>query len=143
MGYRSDVRIVTTIEGYKKLNEFVKNYIKDTNEDNLLEDCDIKRKNDEVIYFGWDWVKWYENCNTDVDAIMKGLEHLKRNDYSYRYARLGEDYEDYEEQFFDSNRESEPKLDSLYFIREIDDTVFDYLEEFNEKIEQEEETEEI
>lgn len=138
MGYRSDVRIVTTIEGYKKLNEFVKNYIKNTDENNLLENCDIKRKNDKVIYFGWDYVKWYEDWNTDVDAIMKGLEHLKQNNYSYKYARLGESYDDFEEKYYESSRENEVELEFPIMIRAFDDTWFDYFEKFSEEMEQEE-----
>lgn len=123
MGYRSDIRIITSKEGYKKLNEFVEQYLKDTEEDNLLKECDIKNIGKEQCYFGWDSVKWYENDFKDVDAIMEGLNHLGENEYSYRYMRIGESYEDIDEQFFDGQKEKDKDvyLEYLSMIREFDD----------------------
>ena len=63
MGYRSDVRIVTSKKGFKKLNDYVKNYLKDKNEDyNLLEHLDFKVENSYEKYFGWNGIKWYDGC---------------------------------------------------------------------------------
>lgn len=123
MGYRSDVRIITSKEGYEKLNEFVEQYLKDTEADNLLKDCDIENIGKEQCYFGWNNVKWYENDFKDVDAIMEGLNHLGENEYSYRYMRIGESYEDIDEQFFDGQKENDKDmyLEHLSMIREFDD----------------------
>lgn len=122
MGYRSDIRIVTSKDGFEKLKEFVKNYLKEHNENyNLLEQCDIKQEGKEQCYFGWNYVKWYENDYTDVDAIMEGLNYLSENEYSYRYMRIGEDREDYDEQYYDADRESELYLEYPNMIREFDD----------------------
>lgn len=122
MGYRSDIRIVTSKDGFEKLKEFVTNYLKEHNEDyNLLEKCDIKQEGKNQYYFGWNYVKWYEYDYTEVDAIMEGLNHLGENEYSYRYMRIGEDREDYDEQFYDADRESEPDLEYPNLIREFDD----------------------
>ena len=122
MGYRSDIRIVTSKDGFEKLKEFVTNYLKEHNEDyNLLERCDIRQEGKNQYYFGWNYVKWYEYDYTEVDAIMEGLNHLGENEYSYRYMRIGEDREDYDEQFYDADRESEPDLEYPNLIREFDD----------------------
>lgn len=122
MGYRSDIRIVTSIDGYEKLKEFVKKYLEEHNEDyNLLEKCDIKQEGKKQIYFGWNSVKWYENDYDDVDAIMEGLNYLGENEYSYRYSRIGESYDDYEEQYYDGDKEKENYLEYPNLIREFDD----------------------
>ena len=127
MGYRSDIRIVTSKEGFEKLSEFVKNYLKENKEDyNLLEECDIKQEGKEQCYLGWNCVKWYEYDYTDVDAIMKGLEHLGENEYSYRYMRIGENYDDIEEQSYDGEKDKEIYLEYPSMVREFDD---EYLKE--------------
>ena len=134
MGYRSDIRIITSKDGFEKLKEFVKNYLKEHNEDyNLLEECDIKQEGKKQCYFGWNYVKWYENDFKDVDSIMEGLNYLGENEYSYRYMRIGEDREDYDEQFYDADRESEPELEYPNLIREFDDEyVLDLIKETQE-----------
>ena len=38
---------------------------------------------------------------------MNGLEHLKKKDLSYRYARIGEDFTDFEEDNYDSVKTNE------------------------------------
>lgn len=121
MGYRSEIRIITSKEGYEKLNEFVEQYLKDTEEDNLLKECDIKNIGKEQCYFGWNDIKWHENDFKDVDAIMEGLNHLGENEYSYRYMRIGENYEDIEEQFYDGEKDEDIYLEYPSMIREFDD----------------------
>ena len=55
MGYRSDIRIVTTKDGFEKLKEFVKKYLEekklDIKEYNLLEELDTKAdgKNNVIL----------------------------------------------------------------------------------------------
>lgn len=146
MGYRSEVRIITGIEGFKKLQEFVENYLKekklDVKEYNLLNSLDIESKGKNQIYFGWNYVKWYEGDYPDVDAIMNGLNYLEDNDYSIRYMRIGEDIEDYDDRYFDGNKE-EVDLEYPIMIREFDDNyVMNFLEE-PLKEEKEENKEEI
>lgn len=121
MGYRSDVRILTSKKGFAELNKYVNNYLKDKNEYNLMENIQYKKENDFCCCFGWNWVKWYENSYDSVTAIMDGLDHLKENEYSYRYARIGENYDDYDEHYYESEKEEEQDLEFPTVIREFDD----------------------
>lgn len=133
MGYRSDIRIVTSKEGFEKLREFVIKYLEkekiDIKEFNLLDYLDVKSEGKNQCYFGWNYVKWYENDYKEVDAIMEGLEYLENNNFSYRYIRIGEDKEDYDEKYYDGDKEN-IYLEYPNLIREFDDDyVINYLEE--------------
>jgi len=131
MGYRSDVRIVISKEGYEKLKEFVKEYLKDDDEIcNLLEECDIKQEGKKQYYLGWNYVKWYEDIYKDAESIMEGLNYLRENEYSYRYMRIGESYDDIEEQFYDGEKDEKLCLEFPSMIREFDDNyVLDLIKE--------------
>lgn len=127
MGYRSDIRIITSKEGFEELKKFVAKYLKQHSEtENLLESCDIKHEGEKQCYFGWNYLKWYENYYPDVDAIMEGLEHLDKNEYSYRYMRIGENYDDIEEQYSDGEKDKNICLEYPSMIRDFDD---EYIEE--------------
>ena len=125
MGYRSDVRIMTTKKGFEELKKFNDSYLKDKNYTygSLLDDLDFNSETKYAKYFGWNGVKWYDGCEgyEDVDAIMDGLRHLADKDYSYRYARIGESYDDYEEYSHESTKEEEQDLEYPSINREFDD----------------------
>ena len=125
MGYRSDVRILTTQKGFKELKKFTDKYLKTKNYTygNLLDNPEIDEETKYAKYVGWNCIKWYEDCEgyEEVDAVMNGLNHLKESDYSYRYARIGEDYSDYEESYYESNREEEQDLEFPCMNRCFDD----------------------
>lgn len=137
MGYRSDVRIMTTKKGYDELKKYVEEHIskykgKNLKEGtvaeymdydyNLLNHTDISclSSDESEMYFGWNYLKWYDGYE-DVDAIMDGLNHLEQNNFSYRYARMGESYDDYEEQYYESEIDEEKDLEYPNMIREFDD----------------------
>lgn len=124
MGYRSDVRIITSKEGFEKLKEFVENYLQEHHSEdyNLLKECDIKEEDKEQCYFGWDYIKWYEDDDyAEIDAIMKGIDYLGENEYSYRYMRIGENYEDCEQRDYDGDKDNGVCLEYPSMIREFDD----------------------
>ena len=102
---------------------------------NLLDDTAIFEKTKRGYYFGWDWVKWYDGY-TDVDAIMNGLEHLQKNNLSYRFARIGEDYGDYEELSYDSTMDKN-RLNYPSVVRDFDDmyTIEDMNCEYSNEVE--------
>lgn len=122
---KSDVRIVTSINGFEKLKEFINNYIKEHPENkelsNLLDKIDLKYESNKQCYFGWNRYNWDNFHNKSVELIMDGLMELEDNNYSYRFYRLGEDREDYDEHHFDSTIESEKDLEYPNITREFDD----------------------
>lgn len=121
MGYRSDVRIVTSQKGFEKLKDFVTNKIANSqnpNMYNLMENLGFEHNNSYSKYFGWNNVKWYYE---DVDIVMEGLHKLKEEDLSYRFARLGENFDDYEEESYESEKEEEQDLEYPCVERYFDD----------------------
>lgn len=54
MGYYSDVRIVVSNEGFKRLSEYVTEH---TNDINLLNNCDVFIKGNNEICIGWNFLK--------------------------------------------------------------------------------------
>lgn len=125
MGYRSDVKIVVSREGYRELKDYVEREcikFKRPNGDydyNLLKLAESIRSDGDQVVVSWQDVKWYEGCYDDVDTIMHGLEHLCSEGYSYRFYRVGESYEDIEETCVDGDLDQD--LDYLYVVRYIDD----------------------
>lgn len=125
MGYRSDVRIITTGEGWNKLKTFTEEYVKSRSciETNIFKEAFLDyfrtTEDGEIVYLGWNCIKWYEHCDYfDVDGIMKGLIQLKELDIPYRYARIGEDYGDYDEYYHTNQNDILPNTS---LIREFDD----------------------
>jgi len=108
MGYRSDVRIRTTKEGYEVMKKFVENYIKEKElkgtDWNLLEHV-IKTEMEGIITLDWNYIKWYEGIDgyEDVNAIMKSLDILDEKGIDYQYMRIGEEYDDIDERWSINN----------------------------------------
>lgn len=131
MGYRSDVRIALLIDGFNELSRYVHDYFKNSNKNiqyNLLEHMDICHKSKNSIYFGWNDIKWYE-YEPEISSIMLGLEHLKKDEYSTRYLRIGEDYNDIEEQNTDGRKDENTNVEYPSLIRRFDDDyVFRYMD---------------
>ena len=121
----SDVRIVTSINGFKKLQEYINNYIKrnpgNKQLTNILDNVDLKYESNKQCYFGWNRYDWDWYFDESVSIVMAGLIELENNNLSYRFYRLGEDKEDYGESHFDSTLESERDLEYPNITREFDD----------------------
>ncbi|MDD4188217.1 MAG: hypothetical protein PHX04_05645 [Bacilli bacterium] len=141
MGYRSDVRIVTSQKAYRELQEYVEKYLakdKDLEVDNLLECTDINITGKNGILIGWNGIKWCEYCDfKGVDAISAGLKNLRIKEYSFRFARFGDDYGDYEEIYHDGNDNKANYLPFVSLNRSFDDDEIirdlDYLAKQKEK----------
>ena len=123
MGYRSDVRIITSKDGFKELKKYVNDYLSkaDKKDDNLINDCDYMFETSKTSCIGWNDIKWYDGY-AEVDSIMDGLNYLQEKDYSYRYARIGENMDDIEEVAYDS-KSNERFLQYPQIIRKFDDSI--------------------
>ena len=135
LGYRSDVRIVTSKKAFDRLNEIINKKIEGTEIDNLLDYCNVKKIGNEVCYFGWNDIKWYEHCEgyEDIDAVEDALDQLMDEDLSYNFARMGENVDDYDERCNDGDSDEmseDSYLPYPFMARYFDD---EYVEE---KIEQ-------
>lgn len=96
MGYYSDVKCVTTREGWRKLSEAVQKVAKD-NDELLTEQGDpVEVVNGKYILAEWEYVKWYDDQFKDIEAFMQALRNLENDDIPYRFMRIGENYHDVE-----------------------------------------------
>ena len=119
MGYRSDVRIRTTKEGYEVMKKNVEKYIKENvNEENLkgydwnlLNSAEITEAEDSIT-LDWYYLKWYDGYK-DVDAIMDSLDELDEKDIDYQYMRIGEETDDIDERWSINN----DSFDGFYIRR--------------------------
>ena len=120
MGYRSDVRIVTSKKGFEELQKYVKGFLGDNNDYNLLKSTDVLFEGKNGVLMGWNNIKWYDDCDfKEIDAIENGMKHLSEKDFGYRFARIGENYDDYEEKSNDPENEEYLPFPSM--TREFDD----------------------
>lgn len=94
MGYRSQVYLKTTTEGYivlKKLNDSIKK-----EEEKPLQYADIQKTPTGFYKISFDDIKWYEGSFPDVDNFMNGLDKLEEQNIPYSFIRIGEDTADIE-----------------------------------------------
>ena len=116
-----------SIQDYYKENDIPKDYQFD-----LLNNTNVMEMNKYQVYLGWNNIKWYGY--PDVDAIEDGLSKLKDKDLSYRFARLGENYDDYEEHSHESLNEKEQDLDYPSMERYFDDdSIIDRMKEIKKR----------
>jgi hypothetical protein len=137
MGYCSDIRIATTKEGYNKLNELVeaitvKQALAEGYAYNLLESIDEKKYNPKANYviFGWDCIKWYEDDDPYVNAVITALKKVSE-EYPVWFIRVGEEPGDIEEW----DTDPEYVLPGLYTATYIDIAGRDEEKEIDLKIE--------
>ena len=123
MGYKSDVRIITTKKGFDKLKKYIDEVIQlnEKTYTNLLDECIILGETKELKYFGWNDIKWYEDDYGPVKAVMDGLHHLRDYDFSYRYSRFGENYDDYNEFNYNSYKREKFEMPYICLKRNYDD----------------------
>lgn len=94
MGYRSDVYLKTTTEGYiilKRRNDSIENP-----EHRILKYADSIKKTPSGFYkIYFSDIKWYESYE-EVKQFMSALDDLVEQDIPYSFIRIGEDSTDIE-----------------------------------------------
>ena len=95
MGYRSDVYLKTTTEGYliiKRRNDSIENP-----EHRPLQYAEEIKRTPTGFYKIWFCdVKWYEGTYEEIKQFMKALDDLVEQDIPYSFIRIGEDATDVE-----------------------------------------------
>lgn len=94
MGYRSNVYLKTTTEGWLVIKRF-NNSIKDKDE-RPLQYAEVNKTSSGFYKIEFIDVKWYEGSYPEVDNFMTALEKLADQDIPYSYIRIGEDTADIE-----------------------------------------------
>lgn len=107
MGYRSDVRVMTNLEGFEKMQEIAWDLTKkdNVNKENILSPMpgndpskfyDYYDAQEEYLCFGFNWYKWYEDF-VEVLTFMDILYLADDAGVPWQFMRTGEQYEDVEE----------------------------------------------
>ena len=117
MGYRSDVRVVTTLEGFEVMQEIA---FEIKERDNIADHTvnfpmpgedpcaffDVYDAQEKYLCFGFDWVKWYDT-DKNVSLFMEILEVANERDVDWQFIRVGEEFGDVEnlnsDDFYSSN----------------------------------------
>lgn len=120
MGYRSDVRIIMKKKDYPKFSKYVEDYIAEKQAQyNLMEHIDVKEEGTQTIYIGWDYLKWYKEY-PEVQAVHNALNKFRNEGLSFTFARMGDNYDDYEEDY-NNNDLSFPQLTRFF---DDDNTIY-------------------
>ncbi len=150
MGYRSDVRIIMSKNGFKEFKKYVEEHIRKYKKEqinpnsviatvdydfNLLNNLDVSKQSHDgkQVYIGWNDLKWYYGWE-DIDAIMDSLDKLEKNGYGYSYRRIGESYDDIETQH--AKNTERDNVDELYFpeiMRSFDDYEYEEVDLFKDR----------
>lgn len=96
MGYRSQVYLKTTTEGWlviKQFNDKIENP-----EHRPLYGADISRTKSGFYKITFDDVKWYDSY-IEVENFYDALDLLEEQDIPYSFIRLGEDTGDVEHKY--------------------------------------------
>lgn len=101
MGYRSDVRVMTNLEGFETMQEIAfeiqeREGIEDVfpmqgqDPDEFFDCYDAQ---EDYLCFGFDWVKWYDSYK-DVSLFMEILEVANERGIDWQFIRIGEEFGD-------------------------------------------------
>ena len=99
MGYRSEVKIATTREGYERICKRVDEMGAGSKATQLIGakiTPDYREDFDDAVVFGWDWIKWYDGDYEEITNVCKALRELPVAGIPYQFCRVGESWDDIE-----------------------------------------------
>lgn len=120
MGYRSNVQVMTTPEGFEKMQDIIWELAKEKNLENDVvlfpehgQDpelfFDMYDAQEDYLTFGFDWVKWYENY-TGVSLFMDMLSKANEDGIPWQFIRVGEEDNDIEQFASDNFYDNPPAV---------------------------------
>lgn len=112
MGYRSDIRVMTDLEGFEKMQKIAWELKEEKNlddrlvlfpeqgqdPDNFFDYYDAQK---DYLCFGFDWVNWHDN-DQDVALFMEVLKVANDNGVKWQFMRVGEEWGDVENESSDN-----------------------------------------
>ncbi len=99
MGYRSEVKIATTREGYDLMCDRIDFISEGLDSYPLMgreRKPDFFDEENGCVVFGWDDVKWYVGLLCDVTNVQEALGELDEQKIPYEFCRIGESWDDIE-----------------------------------------------
>ena len=104
MGYRSEIRVMTNLEGFETMQEIA---FEIKERDNIANHMilfpivgqdpdaffDYYDAQEDYLCFGFDWVKWYDTYK-DVSLFMEVLEVANKRGIDWQFIRIGEEFGD-------------------------------------------------
>lgn len=112
MGYRTDVRMITTMEGYK----CVQDCVAEQNDVEILLQPDIEKQYNDIVYLGWSDIKGME-----VDTLKDICDELIDRDITFRSMYLGETLDDIEENAHTNQNDEDKYIPYPSIVRNFDD----------------------
>lgn len=99
MGYRSDIKLITTKEGWEELDKAVSE-AEPEQKYRITSLATVSTKkcaanNKEYVLVEWIQIKWYLT-SPQIRAFMQALYTLANKNIMFKFIRVGEDYEDIE-----------------------------------------------
>lgn len=119
MGYRSDVKLITTKEGWERLQE-VERVSLPPDSAPYTDDENMCLLMNQYVLLELESVKWNDTFDSQVQAIMATLDSFDQQGIPYQFMRLGEDWEDVEYRFYHSSQSKHSDMPELGLKREIE-----------------------
>ena len=124
MGYRSDIEVIVSNEGYSVLKNFIlsqadeynKKYPNSGEQPNILEFADNIQNKETYTHIYFSYLKYYEDF-PEVQIFENALDFLEKNGYSIRFAMIGEDLNDNTVRYCDGEKDANVRIPHLWISR--------------------------
>lgn len=121
MGYYSNVKLITTKEGWQRIQQAVKQATPDDWRYTANDECTVPVCDGKYVLVEHEDIKWYENQFPEVDAFMRELKRFDAEHIPYQFMRIGEDESDNEYRFeWDWKSDKYDDMPRLILKREIE-----------------------
>lgn len=121
MGYYSDVKLITTKEGWKRIQREVKQAAPDGWTYTAGDEAATPIMDGKYVLVEHEDIKWYETQFPEVDAFARELKRFDVEHIPYEFMRVGEDWTDTEYYYErDGNNGKYNDMPHLSLSREIE-----------------------
>lgn len=126
MGYRSDVYLKTTTEGYLIMKRFNDSLIVEDKSERPLTYATISYTPTGFYRIEYNDVKWYDSY-PEVQNFNKALDLLRKEDIPYAYIEIGEDPDDITYKCnYSAELETPTEIANFQPVVDVGDDDFDY-----------------